>query len=408
MNFCFFKRTVLHGTAVDAVSGRARIGSRRGRRCRVVIGLCAALAAGVARGDVTLPSLISDNMVLQERSNINVWGKADPGETVTVQMGPDSAQTSAGPDGNWGVKLDGLKSGGPYDLTVSGKNSVTVHNVAVGEVWVCAGESNMEMKVVAARNGQQEMANANVPMVRVFVVKHASAGSPQADCEGTWVVCDPDTVQDLTATGFFFARELNQEMRVPFGLIQSAWGPSRAAAWTPAATLEKDPSLTQVLDRYQAAAANYPAALAAYQAKLVAWKDAKTAGDGGQWAEAGGAAGPGGDASARGIVQCDDRAADTVCDSRSAMGPGRIGYGGPDALPEAVPSDDRGVAEGVGRGGFSVFLCAGGGIPGASCGAWGEPVGGAAGGAGDGAERAKDGDGGLDGYGRRVRDAPRG
>ena len=178
------------------------------------------------RADVTLPSLISDNMVLEQRAKLNVWGKADPGESVTVRLGPDTAQATAGKDGSWGVKLDPLKAGGPYDLTVSGKNSVTIHNVAIGEVWVCAGESNMEFRVATARNAAGEMAQANLPMVRVFTVKHNAAGKPQPDCEGAWVVCDPDTVKSLSAVGFFFARELNRGMRVPVGLIQSAWGPS--------------------------------------------------------------------------------------------------------------------------------------------------------------------------------------
>jgi sialate O-acetylesterase len=223
---------------------------------------------GACRGDVTLPALISDNMVLQQHTKVNVWGKADPGESVTVELGPDSAQTTTGTDGSWGVKLDGLPSGGPYDMTVSGKNSIAVRNVAVGEVWVCGGEANMEYKVVAARNGQEEMADADLPMVRVFTVKHEAAETPQWDCEGSWVVCSPDTVKDFTAVGFFFAREMNREMHTPMGLIESAWGPSRAEAWTPEETLEKDATLHAALDRYEKAKADYPAALADYKRQL--------------------------------------------------------------------------------------------------------------------------------------------
>jgi sialate O-acetylesterase len=213
-------------------------------------------------------------MVLQQERKMNVWGKADPGESVTVQLGPESAQATAGKDGSWGVKLPGLPSGGPYDMTVSGKNSVTVRNVAVGEVWLCAGESNMEYKVMAARNGQEEMADAELPMVRVFKVKHALSEKPQADCEGAWVVCDPDTAKDFSAIGFFFARELNRRLRVPVGVIESAWGPSPAEAWTPQAALEKNPALHAALDRYAKAVADYPATLAAYQAKLADWQGA--------------------------------------------------------------------------------------------------------------------------------------
>jgi sialate O-acetylesterase len=237
----------------------------------------AALSGGRCRGDVTLPSLFSDNMVLQQRMKFNVWGKAEPGESVTVEMGPDSAQTIAAKDGTWAVKLDGVKSGGPYDMTVAGKNSISIHNVAIGEVWVCSGESNMEYKVNAARNGREEMAQADLPMVRVFIVKHAAAHEPGSDCEGTWVVCNPDTVKDFSAAGYFFARELNRGLHVPFGLIQSAWGPSPIAAWMPRETLEKNPDFRAVLDRYQAAVAAYPAALKAYEGRLGDWKTASVA-----------------------------------------------------------------------------------------------------------------------------------
>ena len=230
------------------------------------------LAALPCHGDVTLPSLLSDNMVLQQGVRLNIWGKADPDESITVQLGQDSAQTTAAKDGSWAVKLDPLPAGGPYDLTVSGKNSITVHNVAVGEVWVCAGESNMEQKVMAAKDAQTEMADADLPMLRVFIVNHAATENPQADCEGAWVACDPGTVRNFTATGFFFGRELNRGMRTPFGLIEAAWGPSRAAAWTPPETLAKNPALHGILDAYTKAVDQYPAALTDYQTKLSGWQ----------------------------------------------------------------------------------------------------------------------------------------
>ena len=232
-----------------------------------------ALCGGRCRADISLPSLISDNMVLQQHAKINIWGKADPGESVTVQMGPDTAQTVAGKDGNWAVKLDGLKSGGPYEMTVAGKNSISIRNIAIGEVWVCSGESNMEYKVLAARNGPEEMAEADLPMVRVFMVKHAASDKPATECDGSWVICDPNTVKDFSAVGYFFARELNRGMHVPIGLIQTTWGPSPIEAWMPHDTLEKNPDL-HVLDRYQTALAAYPNALNAYQARLTNWKQA--------------------------------------------------------------------------------------------------------------------------------------
>jgi sialate O-acetylesterase len=245
------------------------------------ISLAGAVAAGifagtpdVSRADVMLPALFSDNMVIQQRAKIAVWGKADPKESVTVQLGGDQQQTVAAKDGSWSVKLEGIKSGGPYELTVSGKNSVSIHNVAIGDVWVCGGESNMEFKTIAARNSTEEMADADLPMVRVFVVKHDAEEKPAGDAEGAWVVCDPGTVKDFSAIGFFFAREINRGQHMPIGLIESAWGPSPIEAWMPRAALEKDAALKPVLDRYEAAVQAYPAALDAFKQKVSAWQDA--------------------------------------------------------------------------------------------------------------------------------------
>ncbi|HEX4084278.1 MAG TPA: sialate O-acetylesterase [Chthoniobacteraceae bacterium] len=254
------------------------------------LGLLLAVASGSApcRANIVLPPILSDNMVLQQRDKVNIWGKADPGENITVQMGPYAAQAVADKEGNWGVKLAGIKSGGPYELTVFGKNSVTVHNVAVGEVWVCSGETNMDQKVITARGGLEESADGDLPMVRVFTVWHNPADKPETECDGSWVVCDPMTARNYSAIGFFFARELNRGMHVPIGLIQSAWGPSPIESWIPRETLEKDPALRGTLERYEKASAAYPKALAEYQTKLAGWKvaaeAAKAAGSPAPWA----------------------------------------------------------------------------------------------------------------------------
>jgi len=234
----------------------------------VGVALC---MAGKCRGNVTLPPIFGDNMVLQQKVKMNVWGNADAGESVTVEMGPDRAQTVAGNDGTWSVKLDGLKSGGPYDMTVSGKNRIAIHNIAIGEVWVCSGESNMEFPVVAARNGGEEMAEADLPMLRVFTVEHRAAEKPDVDCKGSWVICDPESVRDFTAVGYFFARELNPGMRVPFGLIESTWGPSPLEAWVPHESLDKDPSLHETVERYEKGVEDYPGQITEYEEDLEKW-----------------------------------------------------------------------------------------------------------------------------------------
>src|SRR5438067_5183264 len=150
--------------------------------CRLLWSLCfLALAFLHARGDVTLPALISDNMVLQQKTKVNIWGSADPQEKVTVKLAGRSASAVAGADGKWAVKLDGLKTGGPFDMTIAGKNTIVIQNVAVGEVWVCAGASNMEGKVVSVENADKEIAAANVPMIRMFTVGKKEATEPKSE-----------------------------------------------------------------------------------------------------------------------------------------------------------------------------------------------------------------------------------
>lgn len=217
------------------------------------------------RGDVTLPPIFSDGMVLQRQAPVTVWGHADAGESVTVRLGSKIATDTAGPDGQWTVKLPGLHAGGPYDLDVSGKNRVTIHNVAMGEVWLCAGASNMAMTVPAARNADTEIANANYPMLRVFTVQ--SGGS------GEWLACSPETVKQFSATAYFFGRELNESLHTPVGLIVSACEATPIEAWVPPSILEKD--FPVAMERYRAQKEAYPAAEKAYEEKLAAWKAAQ-------------------------------------------------------------------------------------------------------------------------------------
>lgn len=174
------------------------------------------------RAEVTLPPLISDNMVLQQNTRTSVWGQADVGENVTVKIGGQSVAATADADGNWAVKLDGIKAGGPYEMTIEGKNTDIIHNVAAGEVWLCAGESNMAMKVPAARQAAEEIAKASYPMLRAFSAE-----------QGAWTECSPETVKDFSATGYFFGRELNQTLHVPVGLIESTRGSTSIDAWMP-------------------------------------------------------------------------------------------------------------------------------------------------------------------------------
>ena len=226
-----------------------------------------------ALADVTLPPLISDNMLLQ-RAQAAVWGKADPGEAVTVKLGTTIAKATAGQDGNWRVKLDGLQPGLAGEMTITGKNSLTVHNVAVGDVWVCSGQSNMEMPVQRSGNFEQESAAAKFPLIRMFTVPRKPSETPLDEVVGKWEVCTPEVVAKWSAAGYFFGRQLHQDLGLPIGLIHTSWGGTMAQAWTPTEVLQGDPDFkTAYYDKRQADLANYPTLKEKYDTEtLPAWQ----------------------------------------------------------------------------------------------------------------------------------------
>ncbi len=248
----------------------------------LTLAAAALLGLPAAHADVRLPSLISDNMVLQQEVPANVWGWADPQEKVTVKLGANTATAIAGVDGKWSAKLTGLAPGVAGDMTIAGKNTLTIKNVAVGEVWVCSGQSNMEFVVQGAKDAQAEIKTADRPDIRMFTVARTYKLEPQEDCAGKWEVCTPETVGHFSAVGYFFGRRLADDLKWPIGLIHSSVGGTPAQAWTPTEVLAADPDFQQFLQAWENAKANYPKAKAAYDVALEKWKAdaeaAKTAG----------------------------------------------------------------------------------------------------------------------------------
>ncbi|MHC4169424.1 MAG: sialate O-acetylesterase [Planctomycetota bacterium] len=198
----------------------------------ILVVLIVALAAGSASADVTLPAVFSDHMVLQHGRPLPVWGRAEAGEKVTVSIAGRSASGRAASDGRWEVRLEPLAPGGPHALTVRGANSLTISDVLIGDVWLCSGQSNMQMAVRSAMNSEQEQAAANHPHIRHFKTASLAIPEPQDRCEGSWAVCSPETVGAFTATGYFFGRELHKQLDIPIGLINSSWGGTAVEAWT--------------------------------------------------------------------------------------------------------------------------------------------------------------------------------
>jgi len=233
------------------------------------------LVPAAALADVKLPALISDNMVLLQDTPANVWGTADPGEQITVKLADKaSAQSVADANGHWSVKLSGLTAGEAGEMTISGHNSITVKNVAVGEVWVCSGQSNMEMIVQNSANAPEEIAAANHPQIRVFTVQRTAKAEPQADCAGKWEVCSPATAGRFTAVGYYFGRHLLENLKVPIGLIHSSWGGTGAELWTPTDVLAKYQAFKGLFTAWEQTKERYPQAKAEYDAKLATWQEA--------------------------------------------------------------------------------------------------------------------------------------
>ena len=238
-----------------------------------LITLCVAHQS--VRSDVELPSLFSDNMVLQQGMKARVWGKADPGEKVTVTLDRKKATATADEKGNWAATLGPLKSGGPFTLTVTGNNTITLNNVLVGEVWVCSGQSNMQWAVNQSADPEREVAEANYPNIRLFSVPRTVADTPRDSVVGAWSECSPQTVPGFSAVAYFFGREIHRALEgVPVGLIHSSWGGTPAEAWTSLPTLEAEPQFKPLLDWWNEELVKSDNQTKDYEKKMAEWKQA--------------------------------------------------------------------------------------------------------------------------------------
>jgi sialate O-acetylesterase len=237
-----------------------------------------AVAAGLlglhapAHAAVKPNALISDGMVLQQGIKAPLWGTADDGEEITVTF-QDQKHTTTAKDGKWRVELDPLKAGGPSELTIAGKNTIRVKNVLVGEVWICSGQSNMEMGLASTADGRQAIAASENPKIRLFVVTRTGAAVPQADVIGEWKECGPKTVGGFSAVAYYFGRDLNKALDVPVGLIETNWGGTVCEAWTSRGALEAVPDLKYLGDKAdketKAALDDYLKALDKYREQVV-------------------------------------------------------------------------------------------------------------------------------------------
>jgi sialate O-acetylesterase len=221
--------------------------------------IAAAGSEPCARAEVRLPKVFSSHMILQRDKPIVVWGWAQPNESLTVQLGSEKQQVNANDRGEWQARLPAMKAGGPLTLSISGSSSVRLEDILVGDVWVCSGQSNMEMGIASCRDAKAEIAAANYPGIRLLMTPNRWTPEPQEDIEGSWKICSPETIAEsgwggFSAAAYYFGRELHKQLGVPIGLIDATWGGTRIESWTPpegfavVPALQHDYELVQLAD----------------------------------------------------------------------------------------------------------------------------------------------------------------
>lgn len=208
---------------------------------------CLLLSALPVSAQLTVPKVLSDHMVVQRGLPVHVWGKAPVGEQVSVTFRGETETATSNPLGRFSVYLKPGAAGGPFDMTVKGAatdQSITIHDVLVGDVWVASGQSNMEFAMHQAATADADLPKAGIPGIRLMIVDKKAADYPQDDLPTTgWVASTPETARNFSAVAWYFAREIHEREHVPVGVIDSTWGGTVAESWVRLTALGEDASL---------------------------------------------------------------------------------------------------------------------------------------------------------------------
>lgn len=235
--------------------------------------VCALSAALPVMAAVQMPTVFTDNMMLQRDQPIRVWGWADVDEAVSVTLLGKTVNTKVDKKGTWSVELPAVGTGENLEMIITGTNSVTLKNIIIGDIWVCSGQSNMEMSLNGCLGAKEDMSAADFPKIRRIKFNHVQSGMPEDDApaQGAWQECSPKTVGGFTAVGFYFARDVHQKTGVPIGIVDANWGGSRIEPWVPLEGLALVDDFADAYKSKQAAITAYRAGLPAYFEQMESW-----------------------------------------------------------------------------------------------------------------------------------------
>jgi sialate O-acetylesterase len=193
--------------------------------------------------EIRLPAILGSHMVLQQQTNIKLWGWCEPGEKISIKVGWDTTTytTIGNSNAKWVVNVKTNEAGGPYKINLSGYNKIELEDVVIGEVWLCSGQSNMEMSFNwGLKQYSSDFDNATNKSIRFFHIPRLTADNPQEDTKARWVVCNPEDAKRFSLVGYFFGKNIQQNLNVPVGLINASWGGTPAETWTPKEVVEND------------------------------------------------------------------------------------------------------------------------------------------------------------------------
>ena len=214
-------------------------------------------------------------MVIQQNTNVTIWGWADIGEVVSVKgsWNDKEVKNSTDENGKWKVILKSPKAGGSYEMEIAGENKIVIKDILVGEVWLGSGQSNMQRPLYKTEDAEEEISKADFYDIRLFHVERDYWDEVKEDCDGKWVKCSPETVSDFSAVAYYFGRELYDKLNVPIGLINCSYGGSTVEAWIDKKTLESNMDVHAVYEMWKEKVTEYPELKMKYLKGVKRWED---------------------------------------------------------------------------------------------------------------------------------------